>query len=406
MRIPLRFYVFFSALYALQGVTVAYITNFNKRYMHAAGVSTNLAALVESIALGPMIFKFLIAPFSDKFNLFGKGHRLPYITIGLLAQALGLAGLATVNPGKRLALYAALAFLAVAGLAIYDTCCDGMVIDLADADDRPKIQSALWTSRFAATTLSTLGFGYLLHHTGAGPGKGEIVLWLCVAATCAPLAVSLRLKEPPRLSALEEFEWRALGALVKPRTLAILAFGGAYGMVGIGTEFNLSPFYASLGFGDDRIGEFGALRYAGRALGALALPFAWKRLGRSGVLTLGVVSLALSAGLFAADGGAWRMRALGLFFGAANGWNDALFAILAMECSDPRMAASTFALVNAVTNLSVLGNAIFARCVAAAGGRYSVVFVGASVVSIALLALVPPLARRPVRASSDGGGAP
>ena len=48
-------------------------------------------------------------------------------------------------------------------------------------------------------------------------------------------------------------------------------------------------------------------------------------------------------------------------FGAANGWTDAVFYVLAMEASDPRMAASTYALFMAVTNISVVGGSLFAR---------------------------------------------
>ena len=54
-------------------------------------------------------------------------------------------------------------------------------------------------------------------------------------------------------------------------------------------------------------------------------------------------------------------------FGAANGWTDAVFYVMAMEASDPRMAASTYALYMAVTNVSVVGGSIFARLEAALG---------------------------------------
>jgi hypothetical protein len=51
----------------------------------------------------------------------------------------------------------------------------------------------------------------------------------------------------------------------------------------------------------------------------------------------------------------------GFAFGAANGWADAVFYVLAMEASDPRMAASTYALFMAVSNVSVLGGSAFDR---------------------------------------------
>ena len=85
----------------------------------------------------------------------------------------------------------------------------------------------------------------------------------------------------------------------------------------------------------------------------------------------------LRAGLLVAggrDGRPGRGRRTGsrpgwpaALFGAANGWTDAVFYVLAMEASDPRMAASTYALFMAVTNLSVAGGSLFARLAASLG---------------------------------------
>ncbi len=87
-------------------------------------------------------------------------------------------------------------------------------------------------------------------------------------------------------------------------------------------------------------------------------------------------------------------------FGLANGWNDALFYVLAMEASDPRMPASTCALFMSVTNLSVTGGGFFALGVSAFHGRYRPVFAIASLLVLAALPLIPPL-KRPVEPEID-----
>src|SRR5206468_1577703 len=108
---------------------------------------------VQTLATLPLIFKFLGGPISDRFNLLGLGHRRPYIVLGLILQTLGLVGLTLVHPGRHLAGFTAMAVVAVTGLALYDTCCDGMAIDATPPRDRARVQGTLVASRFVATAL-------------------------------------------------------------------------------------------------------------------------------------------------------------------------------------------------------------------------------------------------------------
>ena len=372
----------FLSLYALQGLIVAYLFNFNKNYMIASGISAVDASTVETIALLPLALKFLAGPFSDRFSPFGLGHRLPYIWLGLLAQSAGLAGLAAIDPGANLGLFAAMALLAVLGLSINDTCCDGMVIDVTPDSQRASVQGRLWTSRFLAATLGTLTFGMWLKT----PLHADRALWVCAAFGVVPLALTLGARESAKLNDADRFRWSALEVMLKPRSLAVLAFGTLYGIVGMGVETNLSVYYTKIGLDPTYdVGQLGALRNFGRAAGALMLPFAWLKLSRRHVMILGIALLAVSIlgqGLVEgrASAGVWTF-----LFGIANGWCDAMFATLAMESSSPILAASTFALFMAVTNLSVIGDALFAFSVSQINDFWT--FVATSV--LACFALIP-----------------
>src|SRR5262249_8238287 len=149
--------------------------------------------------------------------------------------------------------------------------------------------------------------------------------------------------------------WSALRVMLRPWPLTLLAFGGLYGLAGMAVESNVSLHYKALGLdpGGD-VGVLGACRNLGRAAGALILAVALARLHRRGVLTVGVVSLAAATAGQVLVGNLWDAGLLALAFGAAIGWDDTLFAFLAMEAADRRLAASTFALFMAVTNLSVV----------------------------------------------------
>jgi PAT family beta-lactamase induction signal transducer AmpG len=392
--VGLAYLLLFASLYAVQGVVVAYFFNYNSLYMEWARVPRNLIGWTQTLALLPFIFKFVAGPISDRINPFGWGHRKPYIVFGLLLQFTGLMGLSLIDPGRHLVLFASLAFMTVLGLALFDTCCDGMVIDVTPPGDRERVQGTLVGSRFITTMICSLAFGWWLSpKTGGDLGRVYLVLWACAGLTLVPLVQAAWVHEPARAADAESFQWAALRVLIRPQSLLLLAFGAMYSTISYGVEINLSPFYAAGGFKAHDVGNFAATRYLGRAVGgALLAVFIW-RLGKRGALTCGVLALAISTIGQAFVRGRGSAAVWGFAFGTANGWDDALFNVLAMEASDPRMAASTYALFMAVSNVSVAGGGLFSSVVEAAGGRYRPAFLGAGVVTLLALGLVPALTR-------------
>lgn len=383
----------FASLYAIQGIVVAYFFNFNQGYLEAAGVSDATIGWVQTIATLPLIVKFLGGVISDRFDLLGLGHRRPYIAIGLAMQSAGLVGLTRVDPHAHLAAFTALATLAVAGLSLYDTCCDGMILDVTPLGDRSRVQGTVTASRFVATAASSLAFGRWLGTTGTGPGRGDGVIWSCAVLASLPMLQTVIAREPRRKSDSPGFEWAAMGAIARPRTLVLLAFGMLYATVCFGVELNLSVYYGRLGFGPGSVGDFAAARYLGRAVGAGLLPVGVARLGRAGVLRVAVGALAASTAGQSLVGSWGSAGAWGFAFGAANGWTDALFGVMAMEAADPRLAASTYALIMAASNVSVLGGGLFSTAVATAGNDYRPVFLLAGASMISALPLLPTLRR-------------
>jgi PAT family beta-lactamase induction signal transducer AmpG len=392
-RVAPAYLTLFASVYALQGVVVAYFFNYNQIYMQAAGVPAPTVGWAQSLAMLPLALKFLAGPLSDRVNVFGLGHRLPYIAIGLLLETAGLIGLTLFHPGRHLSGFVACAVLAVIGLSLYDTCCDGMILDMTPPPDRPRVQGTVVAVRFLATMICSFGFGHWLARTGNGPGRGDGVLWTCAGLGVVPLAMALGLREPKRAVDGEPFRWSAFGILIRYWSLMLLGLGALYSTVAFGVEINLSPFYHSRQFDAGDIGNFAALRYLGRALGAASVPIALSRIGRYRVLWGGVLALSLTTLGQAIVTERWSAAILGFAFGFANGWDDALFCLLAMEASDPRLAASTYALIMAVANLGSLGGGLFASAVSLFRGQYTPVFVGAAVIAACALIFVPTLSR-------------
>jgi PAT family beta-lactamase induction signal transducer AmpG len=387
-RVGGAYLALFASLYALQGVVAAYFFTFNPVYLKTAGVPPTLRADVQSVALLPFVLKFLAGPVSDRFSLLGLGHRKPYIVLGLALQSIGLVGLAVIDPGRRLTGFAALAVLTVTGLGVYDTTCDGMVIDVTPPGDRDRVQGLLVAARALAAMVCAYGFGRWVEGTGGEESRRYAeLLWACAGLGTIPLIQALRLPEPVRGADAEHFQWSALRVLVRPHALWLLAYGASYALIAYGVEINLSEYYHALGFSAEKIGSLGALRYVGRAAGGLLLYRAARRLRRSALLPLGVLALAAATAVQAFIAGPLDAGLAAVAFGAANGWADALFFVLAMEASDPRMAASTYALFMAVTNVSVVGGSLFTRAEAALGGEHRPAFLAASLATLAVLLL-------------------
>lgn len=401
-RVPARYVVLFTVLYAIQGVVFAYFITFNQGYMLAAGVPADAVGFIGFVALLPFALKFLAAPLSDRLPLGGLGHRKPYILIGLVLQGVGLVALGGIDPGSHLGLFGAMALLTVVGLALYDTCTDGMVIDITPPGDRERIQGLLIFSRSLTAFVSTLAIGAWLDRTGTGPETGHGVLWLCAGLTLVPLALAIRLPEPARIWSGEDFTWRALAVMIRPASLALLVFGTFYAIVQWGVEYALPIFHERLGYGPWEYGTFGAAIKLGRAAGAIAVPLLATRIGRRRALVLAVLALAATeaAQALLQPAQPWAAIALSLAFGIAVGWIETMFYVLAMDHSDPRMAASTYALFMAVTNLNIVGSWLFLEVVERLDGDFPTAFIGSAVVTLLALALIRPLFR------PAGGGGP
>jgi PAT family beta-lactamase induction signal transducer AmpG len=384
----------FAAVYAVQGVVFAYFINYMPGYMTAAGVSRATVGTVQSIVMVPFVLKFLVGPISDGFSPFGLGHRVPYIVAGLALQAGALAALTRISPSSSLGVFSTVALLAVLGMAVYDTCCDGLIVDVTPPEARSRVQGIVVASRFLSATIFTLGFGFWLGKTGNGPRHGDGVLLLSAALTLLPLALVLIGRRSRATDEAEPFQWAAFGVLLRKRSLILLAFGALYSMTGYGVETNLESYYkTALGMNDWHVGRLGAIRNLGRVAGAALVPLLFSRIGRRPTLIGGLIALAAATAGQALAGGLETAGILGFLFGLANGWDDAMFFVLAMEASDPRMAASTYALFMAASNVSIASSALFSKGVAAFGGRYRPVLVLFSLLALAALPLANALSR-------------
>ena len=133
-------YLMFALLYFSQGSIMAFFTALNALYLQSFGLDMTRIGLIGTIALIPFVLKIFLGILSDKINLFGLGFRKPYIILGLIIQSICLILATLINPGTQFSLYAGLAFLMMTGMALHDTCADGLALDTTPKEEEGIIQ--------------------------------------------------------------------------------------------------------------------------------------------------------------------------------------------------------------------------------------------------------------------------
>jgi PAT family beta-lactamase induction signal transducer AmpG len=307
--------------------------------------------LLTSILLLPFIIKIFIGMFSDRVNLFRRGHRLPYIVLGLVLAALFFAGSGMVAPDKNLALFGLLIVMGSFSVTLFDSTTDGLAIDVTPAEEHGRVQGAMVGGRAAGIIVLSLVFGALISGSG-GEQPYRIVFFIIALSMLIPLFWVLRTREPKERNLSQQFEWRAFRCLGHTRFLIFAAYAIVYSIGSFGVD-GLITLFMSRGFGatESLIGQYGALRGLGAVIGAIGGGLLIDRLGRKRSAFGGVLAISVGAVLIALATGARQLFGIGLIWGVVWGFQETIFVALAMDLADSRIAASMFALMMAFSNI-------------------------------------------------------
>ncbi|MFO7678618.1 MAG: MFS transporter [Chloroflexota bacterium] len=339
--------IMFGSLYFVQGVGLAYFRNFQKPYLDSLGVSANLIGLLTTILLLPFILKIFIGMISDRVNLFGRGHRKPYIFSGLLLAALAFGAAAFANPASDFGLFAMLIVLGSFSVALFDSTADGLAIDITPRAEQGTVQSFMVGGRALGFIILSLVFGALVQNQGY-----RIVFLIIAAFMFLPMLWLRRAAEPAERDAGQQFQWQAFKVMAKPRFVIFGAYAIFYSIVAFGVD-GLVTYAMSSNFNapETTIGQYGALRGAGAILGAVLAGFLADRVGRKQSAYAAAVMVSIGAVLLGFAPSVNFILLLGLLWGLVWGFQETVFVALAMDLADVRIAASMFAIMMALSNL-------------------------------------------------------
>ena len=363
-------FALFGAMYFVQGVIVSYQLNFFKPHMSSEGIDAGRLALVASLALLPFIVKVIFGLISDRVNLFGYGHRVPYMVLGVLACALSFFGAFFVDPSENFGLVAALVLAATFAMALFDTTADAFAIEVVPAKDYSLVQSVMTGGRASGLIILSFVFGLLAARFGFS------VIFLVIAAILLlPLALLLQVREPARRPAQRRFDWSAFGVMLRPGYLIFglflmlswFTFQGIDGLV---------TFYMSsrLGASEVMLGTYGTIKGVGMVLGAAGLGLIAARFGlkTAALVTLVLVSVGGISLSFCTS--CPPVLALGVLLGIVAGLQWSVYGALAMGITDLRIAGSMFALFQMMANIGIAAGEGVATSLAGAWG-FTQVFV-------------------------------
>ena len=342
-------YLTFGSLYFTQGTILGFFAALNALYLLANGLTMTDVGIFGFIALLPFILKIGLGILSDRVNLFGMGHRKPYILIGLAVQLLCLIAAPFIDPGQHFWGYVAMAFTLQMGMALYDTCTDGLALDTTPQEEQSTIQGFMVGGRALGTIVASSAVGILAENV-----SWLAVFWTLAALTLLPVPLVLIIKEEAR-SVEKRFNWQAFKAF-DGKTFLAAGLGLMMFLVILGVNQLVNPFLEQqFGISLSTAGLITSLWGLGVVGGSLVGGWLLRRYPLKKGLSAAVILLSLAvlalALLVAPQFGLSLAIGLVVFFGVAYGAYQTEYFAVAMRLVDPRIAASMYAILMAFTNV-------------------------------------------------------
>ena len=376
----------FASLYVTQGVILGYFASLNALYLLDNGLDMAAVGIFSSIALIPFVLKIFFGMLSDRFNFFGLGRRKPYIVLGLLVQAACCVAAALVNPGTQYWLFVFVAFMLQLGMAFYDTCTDGMALDITPPAEKGILQGFMVGGRSFGVIVAALIAGQIAEQSWPN------VFFFLAAASLLPFFLIFFVREAPQTTG-ERFNWSAFSAFKSAQVLAAAGVGLVLFLVVVGANQIVNPALSErFGIDFSTAGLVTTIWGVGCMIGAFSGGALMDRFGDRTALIAAVCAVAVTLAMVAfVPTLALAYAAVGLF-GIAYGSTQAIYFAMAMRYTKPAIAASMYAILMAVTNVGQgIGLAVGGMISKSAG--YTAAFIAFAAIIFITLAFFPVLYR-------------
>jgi MFS transporter, PAT family, beta-lactamase induction signal transducer AmpG len=347
--------ILFATVYFAEGAMMTYLSAFNTLYMRSYNMPFSIIGAVAGIAMLPFILKVFIGLLSDKLSLFQRGHRKPYIIAGLILQTVCFLLLPLFNPASQTGLYVTVMFFLCLGMSTYDTTTDGLSIDTTTKEDRGLVQGLMVGGRALAMVITGTLMGIF-----AGKGQWSAIFFMSAVLGLLALAFAFLVEEKKERAAEAEFSGSAFAAFKDKALLLFILMGFVYPLALYSAEGMVSPFLKEgLGVSLSVVGLYTGMYGIGTVFGGLVGGPLMRKFGERTSLLIALAVTTVVTIFLAIAPSAGVMWAVVFLFGACFGYYSTVYFALAMEFSDPRIAAFMFAVIMAVGNLAIsIGSAV------------------------------------------------
>jgi PAT family beta-lactamase induction signal transducer AmpG len=376
-------YLIFGLLYFIQGAILSYFTGFNGIYLLSFGVDMKGVGLIGLIGMTPFVLKIFLGILSDRVNLFGLGHRKPYILIGVAIQVVALVFVPMINPGLNFGLYALLGFLMMTGMALYDTTTDGLALDTTPEDEQGTIQGLMVGGRALGVTLISVFFGFFANYV-----SWHAAFWSLAAISALALVLAFFIKEV-RIKEHPAFEWSAFKCLGRKDVLSLAVLGALYSFIINSVAEVMNPYFENrFAITAFLAGLYSAVWGAGIIIGGLLGGRGTDKLGHRKSVFYAMIISFVAIMLFLVIPNPWVAFAVAMAFGFAFGFYETVYFATSMDRTDPRIAASMFSILMAIANIGTgIGLAVTGVIVDSVG--YPWTFVILAAFNLLALPLIP-----------------
>jgi MFS transporter, PAT family, beta-lactamase induction signal transducer AmpG len=232
------------------------------------------------------------------------------------------------------------------GMALFDTCTDGFALDITPPGEMGKVQGIMVGGRALGIVIISATVGFLSQFT-----NWHAVFIALVIMTLIPLPLVFFMKEPKQPPALT-FHLKAFRSLGNRAVIGVGLFGVISTLITGGANQLINPFLQeSFGISYLAAGLFASVLGIGVIFGGMMGGRLSDRFGNKRAITGALITAIVAVSLLGAINGSAMTWALMLFFGFSYGYYQTVFFATSMSVTDPRIAASMYAILMAMSNL-------------------------------------------------------
>jgi PAT family beta-lactamase induction signal transducer AmpG len=288
-----------------------------------------------------------------------------------------------IDPATHYWLFVALAFVLQLGMALYDTCTDGLALDTTTEKEQGIIQGIMVGGRALGVVITASAVGLLAQNV-----SWLAVFWLLAGLTLLPLPFVLGIQEGDR-TVERVFDWKAFAAFKQKTVIGLTGIGFLFFMIIAGVNQLVNPFLQQdFGISLSQAGFYTTVWGVGVVFGGIVGGWLISKIGKRNGVRISLVISVVSTLLLAATPSpliAWFVVAM---FGIAYGTYQTVYFALAMNLTDSRIAASMYSIMMAVSNVAQgAGMALTGFMADSVGFRWT--FIAFTAINLLVLPLIP-----------------